>query len=74
MKRTYALQKTDSICDIDQVLTILRHIPGVRSAVLLEWKARVVIDAEQSVSLDILNAALTEKVPCRLEDEQVEPE
>ncbi len=74
MKRTYNLQKTDAICDIDQVLCVLRLVPGVASAVLLEEKSRVVIDAEQSISLDMLNAALAEKVPCRLEDEQVQPE
>ncbi len=74
MKRTYGLQKTDAICDIDQVLAVLRLLPGVSSAVLLEEKSRVVIIAEQSVSLDMLNAALAAKVPCRLEDEQVQSE
>lgn len=74
MKRTYALLKTDAICDIDQVLAALRLLPGVSSAMLLEEKSRVVITSEPSVSLEALNVALAEKVPCRLEDEQVQPE
>lgn len=74
MKQTYALQKTDGICDIDQVLCILRAVSGVSSAVLLEEKSRVVIISEPSVSLDMLNTALAARVPCRLEDEQVQPE
>ncbi len=74
MKRTYNLQKTDGICDIDQVLATLRQVSGVASAMLLEERSRVVIDADQSVSLEALNAALAEQVLCRLADEQIVPE
>ena len=71
MNRTYALEKTDSICDVDMVLSILRSVPGVQSAVLLEGKPRVIIGCSCDVTLEKLNAALAEKVPCRLSDEKV---
>jgi len=74
MKRTFGLQKTDGICDIDQVLAALRCVSGVSSAMLLEEKSRVVIISDQSVTIEILNAALAENVSCRLEDEHVQPE
>ena len=74
MKHIYGLKKIDGICDIDQVLCTLRLVPGVVSATLLEGEPRVVIVSEPTVPLEILNHALAEKVPCRLEDSQMQPE
>jgi hypothetical protein len=74
MKHVYRLQKTDSVCDIDQVLCALREVPGVQSATLLEEAPRVVVVSEPPVPLEQLNDALAKHVPCRLEDGQVQPE
>jgi hypothetical protein len=73
MKQTFALLKTDVICDIDQVLAILRSVPGVTSADLLEGKPRVVIISESPISAEVFNTALS-AMSCRLEDQQIQPE
>lgn len=74
MKHIYGLQKTDSICDIDQVLCVLRLVPGVVSAMLLEGVPRVVIVSDTEVPIEMLNEALAAKVPCRLENGQIQSE
>ena len=74
MKHIYSLRKTDGICDIDQVLNILRSVPGVQSAALLEGEPRVVIVSDPHAPLDQLNEALSKLVPCKLEEERVQSE
>lgn len=66
MEHIYTLQKTDGMCDIDQVLSLLRVVPGVESVVLLEGTSNVRIITDDSVTLEMLNAALEERIACRL--------